>query len=91
MEVAYLLWGQSRRAELKIQTDLLCDSRERNLKDVHVLFLNSPGVPVLLHTHTECHLFCSPQNQMVTVIVLDTRDLQVKLPRELIVNVCQAG
>jgi len=85
-EVTSLLQGQTRRAELKIQRDLSCDSRERNLKHVYVLFLNSVGAPVPLHTHTECHLFCSSQKQMIMIIVLNTRDLQVKLPRELILQ-----
>lgn len=57
--------GTEQRAELESQRDLLHESRERKKKGVHVLFLSSPGVPVL-PTQAQCHLFYSSQNQMVS-------------------------
>lgn len=55
MEVTFFVLGTEQRAALESQRDLLRESRERKIKNVHVLFLNSLGVPVL--TQAQCHLF----------------------------------
>lgn len=55
MEVTFFVLGTEQRAALESQRDLLRESRERKIKNVHALFLSSLGVPVL--TQAQCHLF----------------------------------